>query len=166
MIEIIDDFLEQGDFWHLQKSMLGSFFPWTISKIVDDNENNHQRNIQMVHMFYDRYSPVDSSIELLYPVLQKIQPVAVVKAKANFMTATDKLVEHGLHIDVMDADDRPYLKTSILYMNTCNGYTLFEDGTKVESVRNRFVTFPNQTRHTGTTTTDADDRMVINFNYV
>ena len=166
MIEIIDDFLEPGDFGHLQKTMIGAFFPWTISKIVDDNDNNHQRNIQMVHMFYERLSPVDSSIELLYPVLQKVQPYALLKAKANFLLGTDKLVEHGLHIDVMDADDRPYLKTSILYMNTCNGYTLFEDGTKVESVRNRFVTFPNQTRHTGTTTTDADYRMVINFNYV
>jgi hypothetical protein len=166
MIEIIDDFLEPGDFGHLQKTMIGAFFPWTISKIVDDNGNNHQRNIQMVHMFYERLSPVDSSIELLYPVLQKVQPYALLKVKANFLLGTDKLVEHGMHIDVMDADDRPYLKTSILYMNTCNGYTLFEDGTKVESVRNRFVTFPNHTQHTGTTTTDADYRMVINFNYV
>ncbi|WDS61039.1 DNA endonuclease V [Synechococcus phage S-BM1] len=166
MIDIIDDFLSPGDFGHLQKTMIGAFFPWTISKIVDDNDNNQQRNIQMVHMFYERLSPVDSSIELLYPVLQKVQPYALLKAKANFLVGTDKLVEHGMHIDVMDADDRPYLKTSILYMNTCNGYTLFEDGTKVESVRNRFVTFPNHTRHTGTTTTDADYRMVINFNYV
>jgi hypothetical protein len=166
MIEIIDDFLEPGDFGHLQKTMIGAFFPWTISKIVDDNDSNHQRNMQMVHMFYERLSPVDSSIELLYPVLQKVQPYALLKSKANFLLGTDKLVEHGMHIDVMDADDRPYLKTSILYMNTCNGYTRFEDGTKVESVRNRFVTFPNQTRHTGTTTTDADYRMVINFNYV
>ena len=39
---------------------------------------------------------------------------------------TDKLVEHGMHIDVLDAEDRDYLKTSIYYMNTCDGYTLFE----------------------------------------
>jgi hypothetical protein len=51
-------------------------------------------------------------------------------------------------------------------MNTCNGYTLFEDGTKVESVANRIVTFPNSMKHTGTTTTDSEYRMVINFNYV
>ena len=38
MIDIIDDFLSPGDFGHLQKTMIGAFFPWTISKIVDDFE--------------------------------------------------------------------------------------------------------------------------------
>ena len=51
-------------------------------------------------------------------------------------------------------------------MNTNNGYTRFEDGTKVESVANRMVTFPNQMMHTGTTTTDSEYRLVINLNYV
>ena len=53
----------------------------------------------------------------------------------------------------------------ILYMNTNNGFTKFEDGTVIESVANRFVTFPNHTEHTGTTTSDSDYRLVINFNY-
>ena len=90
----------------------------------------------------------------------------MIKCKANLVMGTDRLVEHGMHIDVLDAEDRPYIKTSILYMNTCDGYTAFEDGTKVESVANRFVTFPNGLRHTGTSTTNASFRMVINFNYV
>jgi len=51
-------------------------------------------------------------------------------------------------------------------MNTCDGYTLFEDGTKIESIANRLVTFPNGMKHTGTSTTNASFRMVINFNYV
>ena len=58
------------------------------------------------------------------------------------------------------------MKTSILYLNTNNGYTRFEDGTKVESVANRMVTFPNQMMHTGTTTTDSEYRLVLNLNYV
>ena len=165
-MKIIDDFLPPDQLGHIARTMTNAFFPWNMSKIVDDNDNNHQRNVQMVHMFYERLAPVDNSIELLYPVLQVIQPYALLKAKANLIIGSDKLVEHGMHIDVTDADDRPYLQTSILYMNTCNGYTLFEDGTKVHSVANRFVTFPNHTRHTGTTTTDAEYRMVINFNYV
>lgn len=165
-MEIIDEFLTPSEFGHIKQSMLGSFFPWTVSKIVDDTTNNHNRNVQMVHMFYDRHTPVDNSVELLYPVLQKLQPCALLKIKANFLVGVDNIIEHGFHNDVLDADDRPYLKTSVLYMNTCNGYTLLEDGTKVESVANRLVTFPNSTKHTGTTTTDSEYRMVINFNYV
>ena len=51
-------------------------------------------------------------------------------------------------------------------MNTNDGYTLFEDGTKVESVMNRLVTFPYTMKHAGTTCTNSPFRMVINFNYV
>ena len=55
--------------------------------------------------------------------------------------------------------------TSIFYVNTNDGYTLFEDGTKVESVANRMLSFPANMRHTGTTCTDQQIRIVINFNY-
>ena len=50
-------------------------------------------------------------------------------------------------------------------MNTNDGYTEFEDGTKVESVANRLVTFPANLKHTGTSCTDEKTRIVINFNY-
>ena len=79
-----------------------------------------------------------------------------------------KVIEHGFHHDVTDSEFHPikdHMKTSIFYMNTCDGYTKFEDGTVVESVANRFVTFPNHTEHTGTTTSNSDYRLVINFNY-
>ena len=55
--------------------------------------------------------------------------------------------------------------TSIFYVNTNNGYTKFEDGTKVESVANRMITFPSNMKHTGTSCTDEKKRIVINFNY-
>ena len=42
----------------------------------------------------------------------------------------------------------------------------FEDGTKVPSVANTFVTFPSDIKHTGTTCTDQKFRSVINFNYI
>ena len=37
--------------------------------------------------------------------------------------------------------------TSILYINTNDGYTKFEDGTIVESVENRLVTFDSRMKH-------------------
>jgi hypothetical protein len=51
-------------------------------------------------------------------------------------------------------------------MNTNNGYTEFEDGTKVESVANRIVTFPSVTKHRAVSQTDEQRRVVINFNYL
>ena len=55
--------------------------------------------------------------------------------------------------------------TKPIFFNTNNGYTKFEDGTIIESIANRFVSFPAELRHTGTTCTDKNTRIVINFNY-
>ena len=57
------------------------------------------------------------------------------------------------------------MQTAIYYVNSNDGYTLFEDGTKVESVGNRLVRFPTNIKHTGTTCTDANRRVLINFNW-
>ena len=56
--------------------------------------------------------------------------------------------------------------TSIFYMNTNNGCTVFEDGTEIKSVANRVVTFPRSTKHAGTTCSDENVRILINFNYI
>ena len=53
----------------------------------------------------------------------------------------------------------------LLYMNTNNGKTIFEDGEEVDSVENRMVIFPASRMHAGTTHTDAMYRCVINFNW-
>ena len=70
---------------------------------------------------------------------------------------------------MLDSKDTPeklkYWSTSIFYVNTNNGYTKFEDGTKVESVANRLLTFPANMKHTGTSCTDEKTRVVINCNF-
>ena len=68
-------------------------------------------------------------------------------------------------MDDLSEEKQKQWKTSIFYVNTNNGYTLFEDGTKVESVANRMLTFPTNMKHTGTSCTDSQTRIVINFNY-
>ena len=54
-----------------------------------------------------------------------------------------------------------------MYLNTNNGYTLFEDGTKIDSVANRLVTFNNSTKHSDLTNTcDEPYRLVLNVDYI
>jgi len=55
--------------------------------------------------------------------------------------------------------------TSIFHVNTNNGYTEFEDGTRVESVANRMVTFPTTMKYRNTSCSDSKTRITINFNY-
>ena len=56
--------------------------------------------------------------------------------------------------------------TSIFFINTNNGYTMFETGKKVPSVENRLVTFPNNLMHTGISQTDTKSRVTLNLNYL
>ena len=71
----------------------------------------------------------------------------------------------GMSPDLDEAPDNA--KTSLLYINTNNGYTEFETGEKVSSVANRLVTFPNNLYHTGTTNTcDEPFRCVVNIDWI
>ena len=58
------------------------------------------------------------------------------------------------------------MTTSILYINTNNGWTVIKGYGKVESVANRMVIFDSNLQHSGVTCTDKNRRVVINFNYV
>ena len=173
MIDIIDNWLPEEVFYKLFTDMKHAEFPWYLGRVVgeygDEQDYSYgaaeKGNMQLSHVFY-RHHQMKQYSPIIMPTLFHLQPCATIRIKANLSLATDRIEVGGMHIDVEDGLDREYLKTSILYMNTNNGYTTFEDGTKVESVQNRFVTFPNSMKHAGTTCTDSPFRMVINFNYV
>ncbi len=164
MIDIVDNWLPEEVFYKLFSTMKSPEFPWFLGKVVGyQGDDEVKGNMQFFHEFYRHHQMKN---QLMMPVLYHLQPCATIRIKANLALATDTIKVGGFHVDVEDGLDREYLKTSILYMNTNDGYTTFEDGTKVESVQNRFVTFPNSMKHAGTTCTDSPFRMVINFNYV
>ena len=166
MIDIVDNYLPEKDFFELFNSMKEFSFDWHLSNIVsEDIAESEISNWQFCHVFL-RMHEHNRTFPLLIPTLRKINPVALIRIKANLSLSTKEVQKAGMHIDVEDKDTPDSVRTSILYMNTNDGYTLFEDGTKVESVMNRLVTFPHTTKHAGTTCTNAPFRMVINFNYI
>ena len=120
-------------------------------------------------MFYMNNTSYSPFLKELEPILELIKTMSIFKIKANLLTRTSNIVENSFHVDMADLKEFPEkLKqwtTSIFYVNTNNGYTKFENGTKIESVANRMVTFPAHIKHTGTSCTDEKIRVVINFNY-
>ena len=70
----------------------------------------------------------------------------------------------SFHTDFQD-EQKNGVTTSILYINTNNGGTQFEDGTRVKSIANRVVTFDCSTKHAPVSCTDKKRRIVVNFNY-
>ena len=177
-IKIEDGFLDRKSFEEIETYIVNPesynpkpSLPWRYTNGVDGpNETEMHRGygFQFVHVFYANYQSVSESTVKLAPILEKIRPVAIHRIKANLLVRTPEIIEHRLHSDMhlwMPEEKQKEWTTSIFYMNTCNGYTKFEDGTKVESVANRMVTFPADMKHTGTSCTDQNTRIVINFNY-
>jgi hypothetical protein len=97
----------------------------------------------------------------LNPITKKLKIRSIIRIKANLVTKTEKIIEHGFHTDFPYPDS----KTSVFYINTNNGYTKFDDGFIVNSVENRVATFNSMLPHTGSSCTDAQARVVINLNY-
>ena len=162
--EIIDNFLDESSFTILKTTMLSNDFPWYYNAGVLSLSDTRINQYQFTHTFYNNHSVFSQFFEVVTPIIKKINPVALMKVKANLNPRTEEIFEHGYHTDY----DNPPLnqRTAVFYLNTNNGLTIFEDGTKIESVENRLVSFKTPLLHTGTTCTDINRRVLINFNYI
>ncbi len=175
-IEVKDDYLD-GHFWEQLEHLFTanpSCMRWSFGDVVDDScfEGNPLDNFQFSHMFYQAMSPVsphwNDIIDPFNWITKDLPIEGLLKMKANINPRHTEVIRHGFHIDVPFVKKELHgdlFKTGILYMNTNNGYTELEDGTKVESVANRLLIFPAHMKHSGTTCTDQEFRCVLNFTY-
>lgn len=157
---VIDNFLPDSVFKPLQELFLSPLVPWYYNKsvlVVGAKE----KHFQFTHTIYNNWKPDSSLFNELMPVINEVAPKSLIRIKANLGTRTVENEETGFHTDTTYP-----CTTAILYMNTTNGYTVFEDGTKIEGIENRFVEFNSQLKHSGATQTDAQVRVVLNFNYI
>ena len=161
---IIDNFIDQQSFQNLKNTMLGDNFCWNYNQAIDYADDKDK--FQFTHSFYKESGPSSFFYDTITPVLRRIKYKELFRIKANLLTRTSKIEPNIFHTDIQgNWGVIPYI-TSILYLNTNDGYTEFEDGTKIESIENRWVSFPEDTKHRGTSCTNERVRVVINFNYL
>jgi len=174
-IVITDNFLSKEEFIALSDITTELKFPWFYrykyyemsEDYIDSKEPNELDQFNFIHPFYENAVAVSPYMKQLNSLLDLLQPVAIFKITGNLLTRLPNIVQHPFHTDMafLSEEKLKQWTTSIFYVNTNNGYTIFEDGTKVESVANRLLTFPANMKHTGTSCTDEKVRIVINFNY-
>jgi hypothetical protein len=161
MIKIFNNFLNKEDFIKIKELMVSQKFAWYLSPVVYTSD----KNFQFTHVFYTNNNVNSKHLEILSPIINIIKPTSIIRIKANLLTKTEKIIEHKMHVDIKSDIDKK-ITTGILYINTNNGYTKFNKGKIINSVENKFVTFNSNELHTGTTCTDENYRIVINFNYI
>ena len=62
--------------------------------------------------------------------------------------------------------DYDYVHTAAIFsLNSCDGFTMLEDGTRIDSKANRMLIFEGSQLHGSTTTTDSWARCNININF-
>ena len=157
-LKIIPNFLEFYTFNELYNQFNSPNFPWFWTQSPGEPEQ-YVNLLYFDHQFSSAMNPTIN--RCLMAATDKLGVIAILRVKLN---ATCKNApEQEWHTDWQISTPS---KTCVLYLNDNDGYTMFEDGTKVQSVANTMVTFPNDIRHTGSTCTNSNCRLVLNFNYV
>ena len=178
-MKIIDNFLLEEDFKVLEKTISSGNFCWRKSTILNGSSFQPPKilNIQFCHRFVTTHCETVEDVTIckekqsedyciVKPILDKIEYSELIRVKANLNVGELNPQPTGFHVDVGDGKNVQPGYTGIYYVNTCNGYTLFKDGTKVDSIANRMLIFDNQMKHSGVTCSDNKYRIVINFNWL
>ncbi len=158
-MNIYKNFLDKKDFKNLKDKIMGDYMPWYFN---DGVNKTIDKNFQFAFIFIkeSKKNCIDEHFKMLEPFFKKIKFNKLNRIKANLLTKTNKIIEHGMHTDQNEGT------TGIFYINNCNGYTKFETGKKIKSEENKYVEFNSTLKHTGSSCTDKNRRVVINFNYV
>jgi hypothetical protein len=162
-MKITDNYLPEEIFKTLQRKVMNENFSWNFFDYSVDPGDRMPQMVHTVCMNNESQSSLWNSAQFL---IKFLNPSYIYRMKLNLDIRTKDIVTKQFHYDIVNEKNEPLdHQVMILYMNTCNGYTLFEDGTKVHSVENRALFFPGDLKHTGTTCTDELRRIVLNCDY-
>lgn len=161
--KIIDNALDKGYFEHLNKKILhsGPKFQWMFNEKVathDDDPNDEQ--FYFVSSFYNNNNIENPFYYELKPLLDFLDVRAIIRARAIMYTNQGKQIIHKRHRD-LDYDHT----AALLYLNTNDGFTELNDGTRIESIENRLLMFNGFEEHSSSTCTDQKRRVLISLNY-
>lgn len=167
MYNIIDNYLSETEFSYVYNTIHNIDFNWCLWKKANynSNEDNH---FQFAHSFVNyKKECYKTSSKLPILIMKRIakkekKQLIISKAKANLFLKNNNHVKLGFHKDI---EDDTFLKTLILYLEDSNGYTEFENGEKIMSVKNRALIFNAHSIHQTVTQTDTMFRTNVNINF-
>ena len=190
-IKVIDNFLSQSEFEIICKNTIErEDLQFTFVSNVENvgSGSDDYWSWYLIHMVYSKtaspksflmdvagFQEVESSplaepqsqiytniCDMFIPRFKQVANFrSMIRIKINAYPYTNIVKEHKDHID------SDFKHTGAVFsLNTCDGFTKFSDGTKVESVANRIVFFDASKFHHSSTTSNAKLRYNINFNFL
>jgi hypothetical protein len=157
MFKVIENFLDKEIFKKVKEEVFT--IPWYYSKSTG-TEKDYSSDL-FYHLLY-RNKKVESEHyfnSILMPVLGKLNFNYLNRAKLNLYTKRDKHIKTSFHID----NSEPHT-VALFSFNTNNGYTEFENKTKVQSKENTLTLFLGHVAHRSVNQTDERTRINLNIN--
>ena len=163
-MEVIPNFIEDKQVQEDIKNTLIKTrdFPYHyVDSVADESDNS---DFYFVHWLFkiENNIPVCSQmfVKILSPILGRLNFNYLMRTKVNLYTKKSEFIQTKMHVD----DVIPHM-VGLYSVNNNNGYTLFEDGTKVKSVENQMVIFDGSRKHCSVAQTDTNVRVNININF-
>jgi hypothetical protein len=160
-ITVIDNVFSTKISDNIESVLCSPWFPWYLNNGIDQDNDGR---FQFVHNFYKENEWRSYEKEVLNPILEKLNPLSLIKIKANLTMKELDNFEPVYHIDVDNIDSQ----TAIYYVNNNNGKTLFKNNEIIDCKKNRLVIFPSSIFHTGIMHSNNvfGGKCVINFNFI
>ena len=157
-MKIVDNFLDTKNFEQIKNIVFSQDFPWTYNEYCIDPPAPQVS--QFTHVFFWN-NIARETYPIIMPLIDKLNPKSIGKIKANLNLKTEKIIETGEHTDTVDAR----FTSAVYFLNDNNGYCKINNE-KIYSKANSIVMFKSNTPHTGSTCTDKNRRVLLNFVYI
>ena len=164
-VQIFNNFLDQEVFLEIKKFIMSPRCQWRYVNYIAhkdgrDNDGYFVHSFKDCHpqTFEDRY-PESPHFPLIAKILDKIQYQNILRIRSSLYPRRDVQKPDPFHIDY----NFPH-RVCIFYVNTNNGYTMFENGEKIPSVENQLATFDGSEKHCSVVQTDTPARYIVNIN--
>ena len=165
-VKILKGLFSQDEFNSLCKHVKGGETKWNISHITTPRKDqpDYIGNRQIVNILcVDDMGFVSADWHYYKPITDALGAKRVLRAKLNATMGTVEPLAGYPHTDTKI----PMCTTAVVYLNTCNGYTAFEEtGEKSMSMAGRALVFPSHCVHYGVSATDVAIRYTLNLNYL
>lgn len=166
--EIVDNYLPETEFQKILNIVEDSGFTWSLApKLIEtSNPDDYYFTRVLVENGLEIFPNSSEIVKiLLTPIAKKLQKkLFVTRSKINLFLKEPIHFGYGMHQDVIGENSAKF-NSLLIYLENSNGYTEFDDGDIVESVRNRAVFFRSDVWHQTITSTDTVFRRNININY-
>tara|TARA_R100000388_G_scaffold6581_1_gene6352 strand:- start:1034 stop:1510 length:477 start_codon:yes stop_codon:yes gene_type:complete len=157
-MKIVDNFLDTKNFEQIKNIVFSQDFPWTYNEYCIDPPAPQVS--QFTHVFFWN-NIARETYPIIMPLIDKLNPKSIGKIKANLNLKTEKIIETGVHTDTVDER----FTSAVYFLNDNNGYCKINNE-KIYSKANSIVMFKSNTPHTGSTCTDKNRRVLLNFVYI